>query len=172
LTANGCRPTLGRVEEDAMKRFVTIRSFVSMVFVVLLAGALPAAAADSPVGTWLRKDEPAQGGGMTMVIEQWGDGRAKLTYRTTGNVTMTIVSKLDGSDAPLLVNGKPSGQTMGIKLLDKRHSVTVLKLNGQKTGISKGTFSADFNTLTVENDIIMTAGSNDSRKFTETWVRK
>ena len=154
-----------------MRRLMTIRLLVSMVFAALLAGALPAAASDSPVGTWLKKGEPGQPG-LTMVIEQWGDGRAKLTYRTTGGVTMTLVSKLDGSDAPLLVNGKPSGQTMGMKLLDRLHSVTVLKMNGKKMGISKGTFSADFNTLTVENDMTMTPGTNVSGKYTETWVRQ
>jgi hypothetical protein len=108
-----------------------------------------------------------------MTIEEWGKGNAKLTYRFKGSdMVLTIVSPLDGSDVPVLMNGKPSGETMGIKLVDKYHAVTVVKMNGKQFGVSKGTFSDDFTKLTVENDMTATAQGQTAGKTTETWVRK
>jgi len=46
-------------------------------------------------------------------------------------MVMTVTPPFDGSDAPMLVNGKPSGQTMGIKWVDAHHTITVLKMNGK-----------------------------------------
>jgi hypothetical protein len=43
---------------------------------------------------------------------------------------------------------------------------------GKPFGTSKGTFSADFNTLTVENDFSAGMGSDPKGKSTEHWVRK
>ena len=137
-----------------------------------LAGAPPATAAGSPIGTWVKK---AEGGkpAMTMTIDTWGPGKAKLTYDIKEPpVVLTIVSALDGNDAPVLINGKPSGETMAIKMVDPRHSNTVVKMNGKPFGTSKGTFSADFNTLTVENDFSRGVGGNPVGKSTELWTRK
>jgi hypothetical protein len=61
---------------------------------------------------------------------------------------------------------------MAIKLVDKRHSTTVVKMNGKPFGTSKGTFSEDFKTLTVENDFTATVGGNTAGKSTEIWVRE
>ena len=141
-------------------------------FAALLAVASPAVADDSPVGTWVKKDE-ASNPKITLTIEQWGSNQAKLTWNVKqAALVLTIVSKLDGNDAPLLANGKPSGETMAIKLIDKRHSSTVVKMNGKLFGASKGAFSEDFKTLTVENDFSGSAGGNQAGKSTEVWIRK
>ncbi|HEY6173001.1 MAG TPA: hypothetical protein VIX73_01105 [Kofleriaceae bacterium] len=139
---------------------------------VLLAIASPAAADDSPVGTWVKKTE-ADKPKITLTIEVWGNDKAKLTYHLKQpSMELTIVSNLDGSDAPVLVNGKPSGETMAIKRIDKRHSTTVVKMNGKSFGTSKGVFSEDFKTLTVDNDFTESGGGNQAGKSTEVWIRK
>ena len=143
-----------------------------VVFASLAAIASPARAADSPIGTWVRKAEAGKSA-ITMTVEAWGNGKGKLTYRIKGaDLVLTIVSALDGSDAPVLINGKPSGETMAIKLVDKRHSTTVVKMNGKPFGTSKGAFSEDFTTLTVENEFSASVGSNTVGKSTEIWVRE
>jgi hypothetical protein len=141
-----------------------------VAFASLFAIASPAFADDSPVGTWVKKAEAGKPR-ITLTIEEWGSGKAKLTYHLKDStVVMSIVSKLDGNDAPVLVNGKPSGETMAIKLIDKRHSSTVVKMNGKLFGTSKGSFSEDFKTLTVEDDFAESAGGKG--KSTEIWIRK
>jgi hypothetical protein len=150
-----------------MTRLATMRILLAMVFATLLAGAPPAEAADSPIGTYLKKAEAGKPA-MSMTIEQWAPGKAKLTYRIQDPpIVLTIVSALDGSESPVLMNGKPSGETMAIKLVDKLHSSTVVKMDGKPFGTSTGTFAPDFSTLTVENDFSGTAG-----KSTERWIRK
>ena len=69
-----------------------------------------------------------------------------------GSIVSTALTPLDGKDVPLLVNGKPSGQTMGIKRIDSRHTVTVLRFQRKETGISKTEISPDGKVLKVEND--------------------
>jgi hypothetical protein len=73
---------------------------------------------------------------------------------------MSVVSALDGKEAPVLLNGKDSGETMAITLVDKLHSQTVVTMKGKPFGTSKGAFSPDFNTLTVENDFAPRVGGN------------
>jgi hypothetical protein len=87
-------------------------------------------------------------------------------------MTLTLVTDLDGKDAPLLMNGKPSGETMATKLVDAHHSTTVVKMNGEAFGTSKGTFSDDLNTMTVENDFRAAVGGSAMGKTTEVWVRR
>ena len=108
----------------------------------------------------------------SMTIEKWGDS-AKLIYHIKDPpIVLTIASALDGSESPVLMNGKPSGETMAIKIVDKLHSVTIVKMDGKAFGTSKGTFSSDFNTLTVENDFTGPAAGGAAGKTTEHWVRK
>jgi hypothetical protein len=140
--------------------------------VSILTPSLPAWAADSPVGTWVKKGEGSTPVA-TLIIESWGSGKGKLTWRFKGtDIVMTVVSALDGSDAPVLLSGKPSEETMAIKLVDKRHSMTVVKMSGKPFGTSKAAFSEDFKTMTVENDFSTTIAGNPSGKSTEIWVRK
>jgi hypothetical protein len=147
-------------------------ALVSLVALGSLAIVSSARAADSPVGTWVKKTEAGESP-MTLTIEKWGNGQGKLSWLLRQqNLTLTILSNLDGNDAPLLINGKPSGETMAIKLVDKRHSTTVVKINGKPFGTSKGSFSEDFRTLTVENDFSASVAGNKAGKTTETWTRK
>jgi hypothetical protein len=141
--------------------------------VALLAVGRPAPAADSPMGTWTKTGDSKRGQ-MTMSIERWGKGGAKLVYRLVGtNVVLTLETPLDGSDAPLMMNGQPTGETMGIKRLDGHHAATVLKMNGKPFGSSKSTFSDDFTTLTIENEVQHETNMGPpTGKSTEVWTRK
>src|SRR3954465_2859008 len=109
-----------------MTRFVA-RRLAAMVLAASLMGAPTAEAADSPIGTYLKKVEAGKPA-MTLTIEQWAPGKAKLTYRIHDpRMGLTIASALDGSEARVLINGKPSGETMAIKRLDNLHSSTIVK---------------------------------------------
>ena len=76
---------------------------------------------------------------------------------------------LNGNDVPVLVNGKPSGQTMGIRRIDSRHTVTVLRFQGTETGISKAELSPNGKVLKVEIDY---ADSNPIRNEIQYWDRQ
>ena len=69
-----------------------------------------------------------------------------------------------------MVNGKPTGQTMGIKKMDGRHTVAVLRFQGKEAGILKGEISPDGKVLMVENEYgpRTPAGSSESRSSTGT----
>lgn len=157
-----------------MRRFRTMVWLVSMVFVARLAGAPPAAAAGSPIGnTYVAKAKDGKPE-MTMKIDDWGPGKVKLTYHVKGvdNMVLTVISDLKGKEATVALNGKPTGETMAITVVDARHATTVIKMNGQPMGSSKAEFSADFKTLTVQNDMTAMVGNVPQGKSTEVWVRQ
>jgi hypothetical protein len=137
--------------------------------VLCLAFAPPLWAADW-YGTWTTSSHP----GMTMTIEPYGVGGSRITYRfkidSKDNV-MIIESALNGTDAQVMVNGKPSGETMAIKRLDDRHTSTAVKMNGQPFGNSKSEISVDGKTLNIENDP-SSVGGRPGVKTTEIWERK
>lgn len=139
-----------------------------VVTLILLQGGI--VRAQSFVGTWVRQDTP-----MTMTVEMCcGSGR-RLTYRVPMNgneMIMVIESALDGSDAPVLVGGKPSGETMAIRQVDDHHATAVLKMNGKPFDTARGTLSADGKTLTIEDDYTSAAAGQQVGKQTETWIRK
>jgi|KBSMisStaDraftv2_1062788.scaffolds.fasta_scaffold418482_1 hypothetical protein len=154
-----------------MKRSLTVL-MVMVTALLLLVGESPVAAADSPVGSWVKKAEAGKPV-MTLDIEEWSPGKAKLTWHIAqANMVLTIVLPLDGTSAPLLINGKPSGETMSTKLVDKLHTTTIVKMNGKPFGTSKATFSADYKTMTVENEYSESMGGNQAGKTTEVWRRK
>ena len=105
-------------------------------------------------GTWNKRgDHPT----MSMMIETDRTGM-KITYKMLKpdgkplpQAIMTLMTQLDGNEVPVLVNGKPSGETMAIRRIDERHASTKLKLNGAPFGTSKSELSADGRTLRVEN---------------------
>jgi hypothetical protein len=156
-----------------MRRFLTVP--VLVVLASLLSFVPPAGAADSPVGgTYVKKTKDGKPE-IAMSVEAWGPGKVKLTWHIKikgTDTTMSVVSAADGKDAEVLVGGKPTGEMMAIKLVDKYHTVTVVKMNGQLFGTSKGTFSNDYKTLTVENDFAQPAGGKAAGKTTEVWVRQ
>jgi hypothetical protein len=130
--------------------------------------------AQIPVGTWVRQPTKSMPG-MTMVVEACCNGGRRLIYHVvlgTTEALLTVESRFDGSDAPVLMNGKSSGETMGIKLVDDHHASTVLKMNGTIFGTADGTLSPDGKTLTVIDDYNSAAGGQPVGKHTELWTRK
>jgi len=112
---------------------------------------------------------------MTIPVEACCKGGRKLTYRISMNGTtseLTVESPFDGTEVPVLLDGKPSGETMAIKRIDDHHATAVLRMGGQPYGTSKSTLSADGKTLTVVNDIASPGGPQPKGVQTEIWIKK
>jgi hypothetical protein len=142
------------------------------MFVLASAGSLHA---QMEIGTWVRQDSTSKAGIITMDVEACCNGGRRLTYHVLmGQTTalLTVDSPFDGTEAPVLVNGKPIGETMAIKRIDARHASTIAKLNGAPLGTSEATLSADGKILTVLNDFSSSAGGQQAGKSTEIWVKK
>jgi len=139
------------------------------VSALLVAPAPEVLTAQLGVGTWVRTD--LAGVQMTMTVEPCCSSGFRLTYHVA-NVVMTVASPMDGRAVPVLIDGKPSGETMAIKRLDAHHAVTTMTMNGQIFGTSRSTLSADGKTLTVEDDFTTAAGGHAVGKQTEIWVRR
>ena len=139
--------------------------------VVCLLGLSALVHADGlPTGTWIRRD-PMPGGAIALTVEAAGGGR-KLTYKfADASMVMTIVTQLDGKDAPVLLNGQPSGQTMAIKLIDDRHTSAVVKFQGREGSTAKSELSADGKVLKVEN-MAPSAGGGGQVVLVEYWDKK
>ena len=108
-----------------------------------------------------------------MTVEETGNG-VKFTYKLVGpdgsaNTIMSILSRLDGTDVPVLINGKPSGQSTAIRRIDSHHTSTVLKYEGKETGTSKSEISSDGKVLKVENDNTLTSPNGIVGKSTQYW---
>jgi hypothetical protein len=146
----------------------TKRSIASLALLVLV-GWVSQVQAQFGVGTtWVRTDAAAKG--LTMSVEACCNGGLRLIYQVAAvagqpATTMTVDSPMDGKEVPVVVAGKPSGQTMAITRVDDRHYTSVSKANGQLFGTSSATVSADGKSMTVES---VTLGT----KTIETWVRK
>ena len=156
---------------------MTLATARSLVCSVVLLGALgPARAlhAQIGVGTWVRT-APGSAVAMTMKVEACCKGGRRLIYHFDINGTETLLaleSRFDGSEAEVMIGGKPSGETMAITRVDDHHLSTIVKLNGKAFGTSKATLSPDGKVLTVLNDFSSSAGGTPAGEFTETWVRK
>jgi len=147
-------------------------AFVCAAALLGSLGPTSPAHAQIGVGTWVRQAGAATPGNMTMTVEPCCNGGRRLTYRmNNAELLMVVESPFDGKEVPVLVGGKPSGETMAITQVDPRHTSTVVKMNGKPFGISKSALSADARTLMVENDF-SSSGGNPAGKTTETWVRK
>jgi hypothetical protein len=151
-----------------MRRGFRIKCIAS---VILLAGLVPILRADSiPVGTWVRRPNK-DGGSSTMIIEAAGTGR-KLTFKVAvaggGTATMIVTTQLDGKDAPVSVDGKPSGETMAIRRVDDRHAINILKMNGNPMMTQKSELSADGKVIKVESTPMVPGAHYD----TEYWDKK
>ena len=140
--------------------------------VVCLLGLSALVHADGlPTGTWIRRD-PMPGGAIALTVEAAGGGR-KLTYKfADASMVMTIVTQLDGKDAPVLLNGQPSGQTMAIKLIDDRHTFAVVKFQGKEGSTAKSELSADGKVLKVENMMPSSAGGAGQVILVEYWDKR
>src|SRR5262249_27175494 len=102
------------------------------------------------------------------IIEPAGSGR-KITFniQVPGGPpsTMVVTTQLDGKDAPAMVGGQPSGQTMAIRMVDDRHFINVVKLNGSVVTTQKSELSADGKVIKVES----TASSPQGQSGIEYW---
>jgi hypothetical protein len=156
-----------------MRSVTSTKRLICSVALLSAVGGVHQAYAQLGVGTtWVRTD--AQGKGITMTVEACCNGGLRLIYQIPPfggqpATTLTVDSPMDGREAPTVVGGKPSGQTMAIKRLDDHHYSAVLKVNGQSFGTSNGTVSADSKTMTVET---VTGAAGQVQKIVETWVRK
>jgi len=157
---------------------VTIATARRLAWSVVLLGVLgPAGSlhAQIGVGTWVRKTTDSMPGSMTMTVETCCNGGRRLTYHINMGGTpaiMTVSSPFDGSDAEVMLAGKPSGETMAITRVDDHHIATVVRMNGKPFGTSKATISPDGKMITVLNDFSSSAGAQQAGKFTEIWVKQ
>ena len=150
-------------------RFAGTNRLIGSVAFLVLIGLVNHAHAQFGVGTtWVRTD--AQGKGIVLTVAACCNGGLSLTYQiptAAGQpaLTLTIDSPMDGKEAPMLVAGKPSGQTMAVKRVDDHHYSAVVKINGQLVTTSNGIVAPDGKTMTVES-------VTSSNTVIETWVRK
>jgi hypothetical protein len=124
------------------------------------------------VGTWV-ETEPLKG--LTMTVEECCNGGRRLIFHVPlgeKSQTSTVESRFDGRDAPVLVDGKPNGETLAFKRVDQRRTSTVFKRNGKVFRTSTAVESADGRTLTIENEFIDPADGRATGKMTETYARK
>lgn len=151
-------------------RHVTLGTrFISGVAFLSTLGWTSAAHAQLAVGEWVRTD--AQGGGMTMTVAACCNGGYRLTYHVpigSGQppLTLTVDLPMDGTEAPTLSAGKPTGQTMSAKRVDDHHYTGIVKQDGRPYLTSNATLSADGKTMTVEDTLA------SRQKVIEIWVKK
>jgi hypothetical protein len=150
-----------------MKRFAIVVCLISTV-----SGAL--AQLPLPIGTWIKR--PSSTPPMMMVIESAGPG-IKITYRMLGpdgkamnQAVVTVVTALDGKEAPMMIDGKDSGQTMATLRTDANHATTIIKMQGKDFGKSTTELSPDGKTMKVENDYSTTNPS--AGKQVEYWDKR
>ena len=137
-------------------------------------GSSQAVSAQIEVGTWVRQPTASMPG-MTMTIESCCNGGRRLSYHLVNGTTvmdLTLETRLDGSEAEVMINGKPSGETMAIRRLDPHHASNVLRLNGTRFATSQSTLSADGRILTVITDYTSAVAGQSVGRQIETWVRK
>ena len=143
-----------------------------MIAILLVLTSVSSLQAQFSVGTWV---ETAPLKGLTMTVENCCNGGRRLIFHVPlgqQTQTMTVELRFDGSDAPILVDGKPNGETLALERVDERRTTTVFKRNGTVFRTSTTTESADRMALTVENEFIDTGNGQVTGKMTETYVRK
>jgi hypothetical protein len=156
-----------------MRSMAAVRRLIGASAFLWALGWAGQAHAQLGVGTtWLRTDP--QGKGIVLSVEACCNGGLRLIWQIPPMggqpaSTMTVDSPMNGTEVPVLIAGKPSGETMAIKRVDDHHYSAIVKMNGQPFGTSNGTVSADNRTMTV--DSAFGVGSQP-QKTTETWVRK
>lgn len=156
-----------------MSAFKNLIPVAALIVLLTISAGLEA---QMVVGTWLRTPTKTAPGVMTMTVEPCCGSGYKLTYRFVvgqqQTLLMTVSSPFDGREVPVMVDGKPSGETMAIKRIDDHHASTVLRMNGEPFGTSQSTLSADGKTISVVNDVTNAASGMPAGKTTETWVKQ
>ena len=150
----------------------TGRLFGAFAFLLVFGWASQALAQLGVGTTWLRTD--AKGKGITFSLEACCNGGLRFIWQIPSMggqpaSTMTVDSPMNGTEAPTLVGGKPTGQTMAIRRVDDHHYSAIVMMNGKPLGTSNGTVSPDNKSMTVES-VFGTGGQG--QKTIETWVRK
>lgn len=153
-------------------RTTTERWIGVMAFLGVVGGATQAHGQFAVGTTWVRTD--AAGKGIVLNIEACCKGGLRLAYQIPAMggqpaSTMSVDSPMDGTEAPALIAGKTTGETMAITRVDAHHINAVLKMNGQTFATYKATVAADDKSMTVEG---VSGTGSQARKLTETWVRK
>jgi hypothetical protein len=153
-------------------RGVSMRRLAFVVCLLSLSSLVGAESLWS--GTWVLR-EPPQGSHLTMTLEEVGTGW-KLTYKIAGQApgspVSTVLTQLDGMEASLSIDGKPSGETMAIKRIDSRHTVSVQKFQGKEAGTSKAEISPNGKVLTVENECATSNPTGQVGKQIQYWDRQ
>jgi hypothetical protein len=138
-----------------------------MVLVVGLLSLSSVVGADSLWnGTWvLREAQP--GGQLTMKLEEVSTGW-NVTYKVVGS------GAAGASDTYIMtpLDGKPSGQTMGITKIDSRHTVNVIKFEGKEIGVSKAELSTNGKVIKVETDYSDSNPGAPAGKQIQYWDRQ
>jgi hypothetical protein len=130
-----------------------------MKWIVMVIGWLGiAAGAGADVlaaGTWIKRVDKSP---LIMSVKEDGKVR-KITYRRLllngkedDEMVLTVETKQEGEEAPVLLNGKPTGQTMSVRRVDDTHVVTLLKFEGREIATSTTEISADGRVLKDENE--------------------
>lgn len=149
--------------------------YFAIAMTVCLVALGASAGGPIPTGTWIKRGgSPAP---MMMIVESAGPG-VKITYRIIGadgkptnQYVMTVVTMLDGKEAAVVVDGKPSDETMAVKRIDASHTFTVVKMQGKEFGTSKLEVSGDGKVLKVENHTASWAGQPE-KDATEYWDKQ
>jgi hypothetical protein len=146
---------------------------VSVLAVLFAIGSIAVLRAQLGVGNWTQTVS-GKVTGMTMTVEACCGTGYKLTYHIPQmpGMLMTVESALDGKDAPVMMGGKPTGETFAMKRIDATHVTTVMKMNGQQIGSSKAALSADGKTLTIETDMSTATPGQAAGKQLEIWTKK
>jgi hypothetical protein len=71
-----------------------------------------------------------------------------------------------------MVDGKLTGQTMGIRKIDGRHAVGIVKFRGREMATSKSELSSDGKVLTVETDYAASNPTGQVGKEIQHWDRQ
>jgi hypothetical protein len=151
------------------------RLLVPTLILVATLGVAPAVLAQVDVGKWV-KDSSRSSPRMTMIVETCcGSKGRRITYRIpSGHTTMvlTVESPFDGTDTPVLLNGKPTSETMAFNRMDDLDTFTFVKRNGKLFGTAQSTLSPDRKTLTVEYDMEAPTTVQPVGKHTEVWIKQ
>ena len=134
------------------------------------------AAAQMGLGTWVLQRTGNDTVDVTLKVDACCHGGRRLSYAVTApkgtSMSLIIESPFDGSDAPLTIGGKPTGETMAITRVDDRHATAVIKYNGEQVGTYRATISPDGSTLTVARDNTAPYPGQHVGKVEEIWKKK
>ena len=123
---------MGESQEEVQMASRTATIFAGAFAILFTVIPARTAHAQIEIGTWVQTSGAQVG--MTLTVEACcGAGGRRLTYRNPGSTEVAVIveSRMDGTDAPMIIGGKPSGQTMGINRVDTNHATSIVKMQGK-----------------------------------------